>query len=179
MEKRTFTIVSGFFLVALSIILSTLLITNTLKQIKFGRGKIEVKGCAEKEIYSDFVKLESSISTTAETLIEAYEKLENDQKLLREYLMLQGISLNDVAFSSIRTSNIYEQNGQGYSTNKIESYQLFQDFTISSLDVPLVSRIAQNITSLIKEGLSITSYAPVYLYLNINELKIEMLEGSH
>lgn len=178
MKKRTLIALSGQLLVACTIIIATLILTNTFKQIKFGNGKIDVKGCAEREIISDFVKLESSISTTAGTLLEAYEQLEKDQEILQKYLKEQSIPSKDIAFSSIKTCSVYEQNQKGFSTNKIESYQLYQDFIITSTDVPLVTKLSQDITSLIKDGLSITSFPPSYFYLKIDELKITMLDEA-
>ena len=59
-------------------IASTFLVTSTLKHIKFGQGTIHVKGCAEREIQSDFVKWQGTIKTTANAQIQAYEKLEQD-----------------------------------------------------------------------------------------------------
>lgn len=178
MKKRSLYIITGQILLAFTILLSTLLITNTLKQIKLGRGRIDVKGCAEQEIVSDFVTLQNTINTTAETLQEAYQKIENDQAILHKYLEEQGIPKDGIATSAIRTSINFEQNQNGFSTNKIENYQLHQDFLIYSNDIPLISKLSQNITSLIKEGLSITSYPACYFYLNINELKIAMLEAA-
>lgn len=162
-------------LIAASIIISTFLVTSTLKQIKFGQGTIYVKGCAEKEIQSDFVKWQGTLTTTAGTQLEAYEKLEKDLEQLHQYLQNQGINLNKVEFSPINTSLIYQRNDQGHTLNKIEAYELSQSFTIASSDISLVSKVSQNITTLIKNGLSITSFSPQYFYLKIDELKINML----
>jgi hypothetical protein len=162
-------------LIAASIIISTFLVTSTLKQIKFGQGTIYVKGCAEKEIQSDFVKWQGVLTTTASTQLQAYEKLEKDLEQLHQYLQNQGIDLNKVEFSPINTSLIYQRNDQGHTLNKIEAYELSQSFSIASSDISLVSKVSQSITTLIKNGLSITSFAPQYFYLKIDELKINML----
>lgn len=178
MENRTLVILTGQILIALTIIMSTLIVTSTIKQVKFGRGVISVKGCAEKEISSDFVKLDCAISASAGALLEAYSKLEKDQTILHKYLKDQGISDHEVVYSPIKTSIVYQKNEKGHSTNKIDYYYLQQDFSISSSNVPLISKVSQNITSLIKEGLEITSSPPSYFYLKLNELKIAMLDEA-
>lgn len=175
MENRSLYIITGQLLLAIAIITSTFLVTQTLKKIKFGQGTIHVKGCAEKEIHSDFVKWHGSLTTSAETQILAYEKLEKDLSTLRHYLQEQGISESSVTFSPIYTSIVYQRNDKGNTTNTIESYTLSLDFTVTSTDISLLTKVSQNITSLIKEGLSIHSSSPQYFYLKIDELKIAML----
>ncbi len=175
MENRSFLTFAGLTLLAISIIGSTFLVTKTMRQIKFGQGTIYVKGCAEKEIQSDFVIWRGTINTMASTQIEAYEKLEKNLNQLRQYLLSQGINAEQVEYSSISTSIIYGRNDQGHTTNKIEAYELNQSFSIASSDITRVAKIARDITSLIKEGVSINSYSPQFLYLKLDELKISML----
>jgi uncharacterized protein len=175
MERRSLYIITGQVLLAITIVASTFIATHSLKQIKLGHGTISVKGCAEKEIQSDFVKWQGSISAIAETQIQAFEKLEQDLEILRMYMLKQGIPLKNVMFSPIFTTVNYLINEHGNLTNTVESYTLSQDFSISSSEIVQVSDIAQNITSLIKDGLSITSTMPQYFYLKFDELKIAML----
>lgn len=175
MNTRFFLSFTKQLLIAASIIFSTFLVTNTIKQIKFGQGTIYVKGCAEQEIQSDFVTWQGTINATANSQIEAYKKLEKDLELLRQYLENQEVDLNRVEFSSINTSIIYQRNDQGHTTNKIEGYELSQTFSIASSNIPLIAKVSQGITTLIKDGLSIVSFAPQYFYLKIDELKISML----
>lgn len=175
MESRPFINLGGWFVLALTFLICTYLATDTLKQIKFGQGTIFVKGCAEKEIQSDFVKWQGTISASGATQIEAYEKLENDLKLLRRYIEDHEVSLNQVEFLPISTNQIYQRNEQGHTTNKIEGYELSLGFSIASTDIPRIARLSQTITTLIKNGISISSSQPQYFFLKIEEMKINML----
>lgn len=175
MENRTIYIVSALVLFTIALVTCTQMLTTTLKQIRFGQGTIYVKGCAEQEIQSDFVKWQGTINSSAPTLVSAYEKLERDLELIRKYMQDQGVEWDTIMFSPITIMTIYQHNEHGYVTNTVESYSLSQDFFMTSLDIPLVTKISQNITSLIKEGLSINSLLPQYFYLKIDELKITML----
>lgn len=175
MENRPFIALAGKILIALTIIACTFLFTHTIKQIKFGPGNIDVKGCAEKEIQSDFVQWSGSISTTNESLIPAYEKMEQDLEIFREYLKSAGVDINIVEFSPLTQDIIYKQTPKGITTHEIERYILCQNFNIASTNIPLITQISQNISSLIKKGVSVRSYSPMYFYLKIEELKIEML----
>jgi uncharacterized protein len=175
MEQRSLLIFSGQIVLAITLIVMTFLVTHTYKQVRFRQGTIHVKGCAEKQIQSDYVKWQGSISAVAATQTEAYEKLEKDLAAIQRYLQEQGINLDIVEFSPISTSINYKRNSQGNILNEIENYELNQSFSIASSNINLVTKISQNITTLIKDGLSISSYSPQYFYTKIDELKINML----
>lgn len=174
MENRSIYRMLGQAFIALAIVTSSLVVASTLKKIKFSQGSVSVKGCAEKEIQSDFVKWQGSISATAETQSLAYERLEQDLALLNFYFKEHGLT-DKVELSPISTTSVHKLNSQGSYTNEIENYTLLRDFTIQSKDTGLITQLSQNITSLIKEGLAITSLAPQYFYIKIDELKIAML----
>jgi uncharacterized protein len=164
----------GQISLALAIVISAFLITNCLKKIKCPT-KVTVKGCAEKKIFSDFSKWQCEINTIGETQIEAYNKLKADIGLFKNYLSKEGILLDKVDFSPISTIELNQLNDKGHVTNKIESYKLIQEFSISSPDVDLVNKISHNATKLIQDGVNIRSSMPQYFYLNLDSLKITML----
>lgn len=175
MEQRSLLIFLGQIILAITLIAITFLVTHTYKQVKFLQGTIHVKGCAEKMIQSDYVKWQGKISSNSETQTQAYEKLEKDLAMIYQYLQKEGIILNDVEFSPISTSINYKRNTQGNILNQIDSYDLNQSFSIASSNIALVTKISQNITTLIKDGLSVNSYSPQYFYTKLDELKINML----
>lgn len=175
MNSRPLLIFTGLLLLAITILGSTYLVTRTVKQIKFGQGTLHVKGCAEKSIQSDFAKWQGTISTSGQTQIAAYEKMEHDLDVLRKQLNEEGIPSTLIELSPISTSVIYQRNPQGYSTNVIDRYELSLSFSVSTADIPLITKVSQNITTLLKQGLSIQSSPPQYFYMKIEELKISML----
>ncbi len=175
MENRTAIIITGQILLAITIFACTLVVTGAIKDIKFGQGTLYVKGCAEKEIKSDFATWHGSISATDDTKIGAYDKLEGNLNTLRRYLENAGVPLDQVELSPIYVSENYKINDKGKTTNIIESYTLRQEFSMATANISLIAKVSQDITSLIKEGLSIYSGSPQYLYLKIDELKIAML----
>ncbi|MCE5318261.1 MAG: SIMPL domain-containing protein [Parachlamydia sp.] len=178
MESRTFLILTGQLMIALAIIGSTFIATQAFKQIKMGNGTIYVKGTAEQEIQSDIVKWQGTISATSDALVQAYEKLDMDYHILNQYFQNQNIQLEDVLFSPISTTTIYERTKEGHQTNKVESYLLSLDFTITSHNISQIAHLAQQITHLLKEGLTIHSYQPQYFYSKIDALKITVLGSA-
>lgn len=178
MDRRTFLILTGQLAIAFAIIASTFIAAQAFKQIKTGPGTIYVKGTAEQEIESDIVKWQGSISASSDTLVQAFEKLDKDLNILLQYFQDQNIAQNDVLFSPIATTTLYERTKEGHQTNKVESYQLSLDFSITSHNIPQIAQLAQKITNLIKEGLTIHSYSPQYFYSKIDALKIAVLGSA-
>lgn len=166
---------AGLWPMAIALIVCTLLATNSYTKNRKFTGTISVKGCAEKQITSDFVTWDGTISTKGETLTEAYEKLENDTKLLNEYFLREKVNPVELTMTPIRTQTLFKSNDQGYTTNTIEGYILTQGFSIATTDINSVKRMSQDITSLIKTGVEIISFSPQYIYRHIDELKILML----
>lgn len=168
----------GRILLCLTLIACTYIVMSSLKQIKFGLGTIYVKGCAEKEIRSDFVTWSGTVGANADTEVNAYEQLEKNVEILKQYIQAQGLKLEEFEFLPITLSVTYERNVKGYSTNKIESISLSQEFSIASSDIPLITKLSQSVTSLFKEGITVISHSPKYFYSKLDELKINMLGAA-
>lgn len=168
----------GFILLSFTLIACTYIVMNSMKQIKFGPGNISVKGCAEKQIRSDFVTWSGTISATGDTEIEAYEKLEKNVEVLKQRMQALNVELEGVEFSPLVLSVKYELNEKGIATNKIESITLSQEFSLISSNVVLITKLSQNITSLFKEGITVVSHSPKYFYSKLDELKITMLGAA-
>lgn len=178
MENKSVSPLIGLILLCCTLIACTFIVMNSLKQIKVGLGTIYVKGCAEKDISSDFVTWSGSIFASADTEINAYDKLIKNVEVLKEAMVAQGVKLEDVEFSSISQVPIYELNENGHVTNKVLSIQLSQEFSLASSDIALVTKLSQGITDLFKDGINIISQPPKYFYSKLDELKISMLGAA-
>jgi uncharacterized protein len=79
--------------------------------------------------------------------------------------------------SSIDTSAIPEV-VNGRETGKTLAYRLNQRFEIRSNDVDRISKLSQQSTELINEGIPLVSEAPEYLYTQLAKLRIEMVSEA-
>jgi hypothetical protein len=59
-----------------------------------------------------------------------------------------------------------------------KGYVTRQVIHVQSTDVPRVEQASREITSLLEQGVSITSAAPAYFYTHLGELKVEMLAAA-
>jgi len=105
----------------------------------------------------------------------AYNKLKTDLGKVKTYLKEKGIKSDDIVVSSISTNTIFEKNGQGYDTNTVIGYSLYQTVEISSSKVDKITQISRESTELINQDVEFQSQAPEYFYTKIADLKVKML----
>ncbi len=160
---------------ALGLIVSAFILSNTLFKIKSEGQEIKVKGYAEMKIKSDLGTWTCNIVSRSFDMVGAYDKLQTSVSKTKRYLLKFGIKSDDMTISSVNTNKIIKRNEKGMLTNEIIGYSLDQSITIKSNNVELIQTIANESTSLIQQGIEIYSYAPQYFYTKLNDLKISML----
>ena len=169
----------GLFLLGVSLaaglVVSTVVAANAVRSVKLANQTITVKGFAEKRIRSDWATWTGTFNARANTLAEAYARLEQDRDKVLVRLEAAGVPMDNVLLSAVGTSTLYVLNEKGSQTHEIEGYVLAQSASVGSSDVDLVSRISKESTSLIRDGVEFRSNAPEYYYTELDGLKVEML----
>lgn len=163
---------------AVGLIVSAFIVSDTIKTVKMQNQTIEVKGYAEKKIKSDLAIWSASFQRYSNNQISAYNMIEKDLEIVKDYLVDKGINNSDIETSSVQSRTQYRLNDKGYSTNVVDGYILSQTITITSDDVEKISQISGESSVLIKRGLSFDSYPPRYLFTKLDDLKIEMLGAA-
>jgi hypothetical protein len=149
---------------------------------------LNVTGSAKKEIDSDRIVWDATITSQDGQLTKAYDKLKSDADRVLAFLKSQGIDEKDITFSQITTQKHFAKqvvpqaavNGVAQppaviDSDQVKDYLLTQNVEISSTDMVRVPEVARSVTSLIKDGVEIDSGSPMYLYTKLSELKIDML----
>ena len=160
---------------AVGLIISTVIISNTVKTVKLANQTITVKGYAEKRIRSDFIVWGGNFTCRATQITEAYQLLTNDMAIVEDYLVSKGIPKEQIIFQSIETRPIPKRDERGMPTDLTASYELIQRFEIQSSEVDKITNIARESTELIKKEILFNSYPPQYFYTKLSDLKIEMV----
>jgi Uncharacterized protein conserved in bacteria len=162
-------------ILALGAIISCLILTNGLVEIKSSKTNIIVTGSAKQQITSDKIVWNGHFSTKSAKLTEAYTKLESSRDKVNNYLLSQGVKKDELVFSSITTTPTYVISDMGNNTNEIDYYTLTQTVTISSNEIDKITDISRNATALLNEGVEFESDAPQYLYTKLADIKVTML----
>lgn len=141
---------------------------------------ISVTGLGNENFTSDLIVWEGQFSATNTVLKSAFDQLNNDKGIVRDYLTSKGIKEEQIIFNSVQTNeqrdNKYE-NGN-YVGSIFRGYQLTQTVKIESQDVGLIESVAREITELLNKGVQFNSYPPRYYYTKLADLKIEMISKA-
>lgn len=155
--------------------------------VKLEPKTMSVTGSARKTIVSDRIQWTGRIMVKDADLKMAFDRLSQSANLVVSYIESSGLPKDEITLSSISTERRYKQQvlfqpGPGsnaqpviVNTDQVEMYTLSQLITVNSGDLAKVPVLARNVTSLIKEGIEIDSYAPAFLYTKLAELKIDMI----
>ncbi|MCP5055708.1 MAG: SIMPL domain-containing protein [bacterium] len=164
--------------IALALVASVVWAGHLAGRLRAPSRSITVKGFAEQPIESDVGVWAVRVVARSPSLAEAYERLESSRARVRAALLEAGFAEERFSFSSASIGVHYRQNEKGWNTNEVEGYELHQSASVESPDVALVERTSKTITSLIREGIEVTSDPPNFYYTGLDALKIEMVGAA-
>ena len=165
----------------LSIVISAYLLGNSIMNRNKADGTISVTGLGKADFTSDLIVWEGSFSKESSNLQQAYSDLENDKKIISEYLLSKGITDKELVFNAVssrkNTRGKYTGDGK-YIGEEFLGYVLTQTLQVDSKDVEKVEKISREITELLNKGIQFYSQAPRYYYTQLADLKIEMISKA-
>ncbi len=160
---------------ALGLIVSTYLVTDTLHDIRLSHQIIKVRGYAEQTVESDRALWTLSLRIQSDTIKNAYPLLTAQTRQIKVFLNEQGIDDPAIHEFPISIHEQYKLNEQGISTNEIDHYALEQGLRIDSSDVRKIAEVSTQITRLIEQGIAVQSHSPQFYFSGVNELKSQLL----
>ncbi|MBT8273244.1 MAG: SIMPL domain-containing protein [Bacteroidia bacterium] len=176
MKKNITAIIFG-----LSIVFAAYLLSNAYKNRNKAEGTVSVTGLGKADFTSDLIVWEGSFARENINLQQAYSDLENDKKIISDYLAEKGIEADELVFNAVNSQkNIrskYSNEGQ-YIGDEFLGYILSQSLQIDSNDVEKVEKISREITELLNRGIQFYSQSPRYYYTKLADLKIEMISKA-
>ena len=183
-RPQLFGMLAGLFLAA-GLVLSSMLATTTWLKVKNSQF-ISVKGSARKNIRSDFAIWTANFSVQAPTLLEAQRQLRDDREKVEIFLKSAGMTnyfFKSIAIAEQKATFENETTNKDYSDGwkvvssqeKTVGYKLNQSVEVRSDDVNHVARLDSDSTSLVEQGVLLTTDAPKFIYTQAAGAKIEML----
>lgn len=155
---------------------------NIINYKKYSGGNgIAVTGSASCNFESDLIVWRGSFSAYGVTLKEAYESIKNSASVVGEYLAENGISEDELLFSSVSISKRWttDYNDEGnYVGEHLDGYDLYQSVTVTSSDMDKVDAVSRDITKLIESNIEFESYSPEYYYTKLDELKLDLIDKA-
>lgn len=142
---------------------------------------ITVTGSASCDFESDLIVWRGSFSSYGSTPRMAYQSIKDDADVVKKYLIDNGISEEELSFSSISISQrwVSEYNEEGDRIGEyLDGYDLNQTVTVTSSDIDKVDVVSRDITKLIEADIEFESYSPEYYYTKLDELKLSLIEDA-
>lgn len=141
---------------------------------------INVTGNAKMDFESDLVKWNAYFSRKSMDLRAASEQLRKDRELVREFLIGQGIAADEILFDAVNISREfsydYDNNGRSYQT--FTGYALSQNVSVESRDLDKVDNASREISTLLSQGIELSSFSPNYYYSKLEDLKLELISEA-
>ncbi|SJN49086.1 hypothetical protein FM107_18150 [Sphingobacterium sp. JB170] len=141
---------------------------------------ISVTGNAMKNFESDIVKWSASYSRKSMDLASASGQLQSDRELVRQFLIKQGIDAKAIVFNAVNIGRdfSYQTDGSGKSYNTFTGYSLSQKVSVESTDLAKVDNASREISTLISQGVELSSNPPNYYYSKLEDLKLELISEA-
>ncbi len=176
--KNTGIIIS--IIAGLSLIIFALVFATAYKyKYKVGN-TINVTGNAKTNFDSDIVKWTASFNRKSMDLSEASEQLKRDRDLIKDFLVRQGINENEIVFNAVNINRefAYNTDSNGNSYNTFTGYGLSQVVSIESKDLAKVDNASREISTLISQGVELSSNSPNYYFSGLEDLKLKLISEA-
>ncbi len=165
---------------AIAVVLFAFILGNAY-MFKYKSGNtVNVTGNAKKDFESDIVKWSASYSRKSMDLSVASGQLQQDRELVKQFLLTQGIDPKEILFNAVNINRefSYHSDGSGNSYNTFTGYNLSQSVRIESKDLDKVDNASREISTLISQGLELSSNSPSYYYSKLEDLKLELISQA-
>lgn len=189
---RPFRTVSLPFLSAVAVALglagSTYIAATSWKEVrkKPDKNNIRITGSARKRISSDLIQWCAGVEATAPERTAAYVALKAGTEKVVAFLTTQGVKEDEIQtqsatvteeFETIKEDTVLAGTSVPMRSERKQSkgFRATQVVSISSEKVAQIEKVSREITTLLEQGVNVTSQEPSYYYTQLGELKLAML----
>ena len=170
-----------YIIMSTALVLAAMVIASAYTERHRTRtGTITVTGLGETMFTSDQIIINGTLAIENMDAAEGYRLMERDRNKVLNFIERHGISKEEVKFAMLShwemTSPIYQDGN--YIGEKFIGYRLTQEFTIESKDVDAVETVAQELSSLLADGVNISVQEPIYIYSDLNTLKLDLIAAA-
>lgn len=161
----------------IGIIVATCILGSAYKYKYRVNNVINVTGNAKKDFEADIVKWSATYSKKSMNLSNASEELKNDRELVKKFLIEKGVKENEILFNAVNIMRdfSYHTDNQGNSYNTFTGYNLTQTVSVESKELNIVDNVSREISSLISQGVELSSNEPNYYYSKLEDLKLALI----
>ncbi len=138
---------------------------------------IVVTGSAKVDAVADNVVWTLSIQNTGKTPASAVSGIDSGINALQKYLVDGGIKSDQLTLGAVSSYGT-EEYINGNPTGRILNYRANREITVRTKDVQLVSKLSQNIGTLLQAGINVSNYGPQYYVSTLSKIRPELLKEA-
>lgn len=181
----------GLIAVAIAAVWCVSLVTETYRAIKIKPEvrMIKVVGSAKKRIASDLIEWSAVLEARAPDRTAAYKIMREQREKAVAFIASQGVKPAEIQPQSTTFEEEFNVEHEfkmlpgakepiELEKKTFKGFVTREAIRVHSADIPAVEKASREITSLLEQGVSVTSGAPSYYYTKLGELKIEMLAAA-
>ncbi len=178
----------GAIAIALAVVVSTSIAAGSWKEVRKRpeKNNIRITGSARKRIVSDLIQWSAAIEAKAPERTAAYLALKTGTDKAVAFLKAQGVKAEEIQtqsasiteeFETVKEDKVLPGTNVPLRSERKESrgFRASQIVSVSSANVALVEKASREITTLLEQGVAVSSLAPNYYYTKLGELKLQML----
>lgn len=182
-KKIGVTAIAVAFITGISAIACCLILTNGITSYKESvrGGGLSATGSASMDFESDLIVWEGSFHSHEDTTTEAYKTLQSDAQKVRKYLLDNGITEEEMVFSSVETNMVSKPiyDDYGNMVDEIDDgVEMYQSLRVTSADIDKVEMISRDITTLLESGVQFSSFSPQYYCSALDDVKLQLIEEA-
>ena len=180
----------GAIALAIGMVWSTGIAAGTWRAVRAPeKHSIRITGSARKRIVSDLIQWEAVIEARADDRTAAYRTLREGRDKAVAFLVAQGIKAEEIQPQSATSEEVFEKVIEDKvlpgttvavrnETRVSKGFRTRVAIVVNSTDVARVEKASREITSLLEQGVVVTSESPAYFYTRLGDLKVEMLAAA-
>ena len=138
---------------------------------------ITVTGTASENATADNAVWTLNLNESQPTLASSVKKIDASGEALKKYLLTGGVTEDQLEFGPIN-SNAVQEYVNGNPTGRILAYQAYRTVTVRTKDVNLVSKLSNNIGSLLATGVNVGNYGPAYYLSTLDDMRAKLLAAA-
>ncbi|MEH6389370.1 MAG: SIMPL domain-containing protein [Pseudomonas profundi] len=182
MSKPIVTAITGLLaalIVAAALVLMAMSLKSGLLQFGGADRVVSVKGLAERNVEADLALWPVSFSVADDSLDSLQGKIEEQQDLVRSFLLLRGFVEDDIQLSMPK---ITDQHANTYgNTLPPERYRAEVTVLVRTRDIESVQSGMQTVGELVKSGVALTQNydsQPRFLFTRLELIKADMIADA-
>lgn len=170
--------VTGVAIAGLALVLGSWLLAGGFKRNPPGE-YITVTGMAESDFSSDLIVWNASFDRTGLELKPVYQKMKEDQEVVRAFLKSKGVHDSELIFTTVNIDKQFDyQNENGVSRRVFTGYHVSQSLTVKSKRVDDIDKVSRESMELIEKGIEFNSNNPEFYYTRLSEMKLSLIEKA-